>query len=126
MSQETTRAQELIDEMMGVKPRTPAPVCFVYGNLGWIHENHYDVELMRRGRTREVRFLHSMMPYVRDSASTALIEVPKGVVAALDLALFVLDDAEVAKYRARAEAFNAPYLPPTTTKKPELIGSVRI
>lgn len=119
--------QLIIDELTNIDPTKKIERVFVYGTVSWIHTGYVDVCLMAGQRSKDVRFLTSMIRYERDSPCTALIEVPKGLIEAFDLVMVVLDDDHVARRKKHVAEYNSPKAAPATGEwKTERIGSVRI
>lgn len=116
----------IIDELMQVDSDAPVETCFVYGKISWVQHGYFDVELMCGTQSKKVRFLSSLIKYQQDSPSTALIEIPKGIVIPFELSLFVLDDNAVARRLNHVEEYNSPRVIRNVEKQPERIGNIRI
>jgi hypothetical protein len=78
---------------------------WLYGEVLWVHTQHFDYEAERRGRTKQVQIITSpLVKRYRDGeGSMFLIEIPRTMAEVLKLEDFVLAAEEVERFKGRID-----------------------
>jgi hypothetical protein len=100
---------EIIAEFTGVRGVERATV-WLYGEVLWVHTQHFDYEAERHGRTKQVQIITSpLVKRYRDGeGSMFLIEIPRTMAEVLKLEDFVLDGPELERFKGRIDTSEEP------------------
>jgi hypothetical protein len=95
---------EIIAEFTGVRGGERATV-WLYGEVLWVHTQHFDFEAERHGRTKQVQIITSpLVKRYRDGeGSMFLIEIPRTMAEVLKIEDFVLDGPELERFKGRID-----------------------